>query len=331
MSGDQAATNLTTAVSKLRALKLKLEEHNEIETLQLQRFRTRLDHLGTASVGNLKEWNDMKLKRILVDYFLHLCDIAFATELAETYNIQDLVDIDVFLEAKEIIDFLHNKEIPPALAWCEENRLRLNKFKSRFEFHLRRQEFIELLRIDNLSLAVDHARIYLAPWGATFREELEHVMGAFAFSGNTECETYKVLFEEKQWDYLVEEFKREFYRLYGITTESLLDIHLQAGLTVLRTLSCYEGNCPNKDPFSQAGFRKLAEQLPFSNHRSSKLICYISKQPMDYDNPPLVLPNGYAYSTMALCRAVGNEGEITCPRTGDVYHLSELVTAQIEL
>ncbi|ONK61189.1 uncharacterized protein A4U43_C08F27140 [Asparagus officinalis] len=92
MSGDQAATNLTTAVSKLRALKLKLEEHNEIETLQLQRFRTRLDHLGTASVGNLKEWNDMKLKRILVDYFLHLCDIAFATELAETYNIQEHIE-----------------------------------------------------------------------------------------------------------------------------------------------------------------------------------------------------------------------------------------------
>jgi hypothetical protein len=47
---------------------------------------------------------------------------------------------------------------------------------------------------------------------------------------------------------------------------------------------------------SQETFRKLAEQHPFAKHFHSKLVCYISKELMNEDNPPLVLPNGYVYS-----------------------------------
>lgn len=42
---------------------------------------------------------------------------------------QDLVDIEVFQEAKRVIDALQNKEVAPALAWCAENKSRLKKSK----------------------------------------------------------------------------------------------------------------------------------------------------------------------------------------------------------
>lgn len=42
---------------------------------------------------------------------------------------QDFVDIDVFQEAKRVIDALQNKEVAPALAWCAENKSRLKKSK----------------------------------------------------------------------------------------------------------------------------------------------------------------------------------------------------------
>lgn len=45
----------------------------------------------------------------------------------------------------------------------------------------------------------------------------------------------QVLFEPKQWDYLVEQFKHEFCKLYGMTLEPLLNIYLQAGLSALKT------------------------------------------------------------------------------------------------
>jgi macrophage erythroblast attacher len=39
------------------------------------------------------------------------------------------VDIDVFQEAKKVIDALQNKEVAPALVWCADNKSRLKKSK----------------------------------------------------------------------------------------------------------------------------------------------------------------------------------------------------------
>lgn len=185
---------------------------------------------------------------------------------------------------------------------------------------------------------------------------------------------FQVLFEEKQWDYLADQFKQEFCRLYGMTLEPLLNIYLQAGLSALKTpypcfavshgifeyssvnmlnshtditydywnvllflqtnssppnstaahfwniwmiqqcvwvsdvylclafaltwvRFCYEDDCTKEDPLSQEAFRKLAQPLPYSKQHHSKLVCYITKELMDTENPPLVLPNGYVYST----------------------------------
>ncbi|MBA0697764.1 hypothetical protein Goshw_012748 [Gossypium schwendimanii] len=93
---------------------------------------------------------------------------------------------------------------------------------------------------------------------------------------------------------------------------------------------CYEDDCTKEDPLSQDSFRKLAMPLPYSKQHHSKLVCYITKELMDTENPPQVLPNGYVYSTKALKEmAEKNNGKITCPRTGLVCSYSDLVKAYI--
>ncbi|CAN4106882.1 unnamed protein product [Withania somnifera] len=327
---DDAVDQLSSLVSRLQGLKRKLEEGSRTENLQAQRCRARLDHLESADPENLSEWNNTRLKRILVDYMLRMSYYDTAVKLAESSNIQDLVDIDVFHEAKKVIDALENKEVTPALAWCADNKSRLKKSKSKFEFQLRLQEFIELVRAENMMRAITYARKYLAPWGSTHMKELQRVLATLAFKSNTECATYKVLFEPKQWDYLIDQFKQEFCKLYGMTLEPLLNIYLQAGLSALKTPFCYEDDCTKEDPLSQESFRKLASPLPYSKQHHSKLVCYITKELMDTENPPLVLPNGYVYSTKALEEmAKRNDGRITCPRTGFTCNYSELIKAYI--
>lgn len=330
ISQEEAVNQLTTLVSRLQGLKRKLEDGSKAENLQAHRCRARLDHLDAAEAENLSEWNNTRLKRLLVDYLLRMSYYDSASKLAECSNIQELVDIEVFHEAKKVIDALHNKDVGPALAWCAENKSRLKKSKSKFEFQLRLQEFVELVRADNSMQAITYSRKYLAPWGATHMKELQHVMATLAFKSNTECATYKVLFDLKQWNHLVEQFKQEFCRLYGMTLEPLLTIFLQAGLSALKTPFCYEDDCTKEDPLSQESFRKLANPLPFSKQHHSKLVCYITKELMDTENPPLVLPNGYVYSTKALEDMAGrDDGKVTCPRTGLVYNYTELVKAFI--
>ncbi|RCV35824.1 hypothetical protein SETIT_7G270600v2 [Setaria italica] len=234
-SSAAAVDHLTSLVSRLHGLKRKMEEGARAEEVQVQRCRARLDRLASASTGEDAEWEDMRLKRILVDYMLRMSYYDSATKLAETSGIQDLVDIDVFLDAKRVIDSLQNNEVAPALAWCAENKSRLKKSKSKLEFLLRLQEFVEFVKAKNCIQAIAYARKYLAPWGSIHMKELQRVTATLVFRSNTNCAPYKILFEKDRWDFLVDMFKQDFCKLYGMTLEPLLNIYLQAGLTALKT------------------------------------------------------------------------------------------------
>lgn len=59
-----------------------------MENLQAQRCRARLDHLESVDDENLSEWNNVRLKRILVDYMLRMSYYDTAVKLAESSNIQ---------------------------------------------------------------------------------------------------------------------------------------------------------------------------------------------------------------------------------------------------
>ncbi|KAK6933345.1 hypothetical protein RJ641_036239 [Dillenia turbinata] len=134
LSQNDAVQQLNSLVSRLQGLKRKLEEGSRAENLQAQRCRARLDHLESADAENIAEWNKTRLNRVLVDYMLRRSYYDTAMKLAETSNIQDLVDIDVFQEARRVIEALQNRDVSPALAWCAENKSRLKKSKVLYSF-----------------------------------------------------------------------------------------------------------------------------------------------------------------------------------------------------
>ncbi|XP_013588779.1 PREDICTED: macrophage erythroblast attacher-like [Brassica oleracea var. oleracea] len=133
------------------------------------------------------------------------------------------------------------QEVASALAWCADNKTRFKKSKSKLEFQLRLQEFIELVRANSYKQAILYAQKHLAPWGATHMNGLQHFLATLAFKSTTECTKYKVLFELQPWDALVHQFKQEFCKLYGMTMEPLLSIYLQAGLSALKAPRLYQG------------------------------------------------------------------------------------------
>ena len=58
----------------------------------------------------------------------------------------------------QIEDSLGRHSCTEALQWCNDNRAKLRKNKSTLEFQLRLQEFVELVRSDQLSGAIQYAR-----------------------------------------------------------------------------------------------------------------------------------------------------------------------------
>lgn len=63
---------------------------------------------------------------------------------------------------------------------------------------------------------------------------------------------------------------------------------LQAGLAALKVPQSLEEGTNKEDPLHLDDFRRLAAALPFSKHVHSKLVCAITRAPMNEHNPPMV-------------------------------------------
>ena len=100
-------------------------------------------------------------------------------------ELEELTNLDIFLVARNVEQTLSQQQTQAALAWIHDHKSKLRKIKSTLEFHLRQQEFVELIKSDCRMDAVKHARKYLTnmedvPW-----EEVQHCMALLAFPSDT--------------------------------------------------------------------------------------------------------------------------------------------------
>ncbi|KAJ3130277.1 GID complex subunit containing RING finger motif [Nowakowskiella sp. JEL0407] len=321
---------------KINSLKRKLEVTKFEESLYVQRTKIRLEHLEQLTTvtsidsEEYRRWTKTRLNRIIVEYMLRNGIFDSAEGLAKEFNINDLVDIELFVHARTIESGIKQRRCTECLQWCSDNRAGLRKMKSTLEFNLRLQEYIELVRLRKLSEAIAYSRKYLIPYSDTMWPEIQQAMGLLAFSPNSMV--YSQFFDESRWHQLLHQFQTDHNMLNNLPSEPQLITTLQSGLTALKTLSCYQTedrsvNCPVCDAST---FGELAKNLPNSHHVNSCLVCWESGSIMDESNPCLVLPNGYAYSTNAIKEiAALNGGQVICPRTGAVYTMDQVRKAFI--
>lgn len=111
------------------------------------------------------------------------------------------------------------------------------------------------------------------------------------------------------------------------------------------TLATGSATAPSSGP-QPLGLGRLAEEVPFSHHANSTIVCRITGKIMDEDNMPMAFPNGNVYS-LEVCfvscttrvfgwtligafeqamqeMAAKNNNVVTCPRTGVTCTFSEL-------
>lgn len=72
---------------------------------------------------------------------------------------------------------------------------------------------------------------------------------------------------------------------------------MYAGLASLKSPSCYDPDSKNVDcPVCDPNLGRLAEEVPFSHHVNSTIVCSITGKIMDENNWPMVFPGGHVYS-----------------------------------
>jgi macrophage erythroblast attacher len=146
--------------------------------------------------------------------------------------------------------------------------------------------------------AIQYAQKYFSSWAETHMREIQHAMALLSYNPHTRFGVYSDLFSNARWEQLIAQFRQDNFALNALTAQPLLKMALQAGLSALKTPTCYQMenknvHCPVCDT-NVLG--PLADHLPYAHQVNSVSVCRISGAIMNEDNPPMVLPNGQVYS-----------------------------------
>nr|KAF6431809.1 macrophage erythroblast attacher, E3 ubiquitin ligase [Rousettus aegyptiacus] len=296
---DSVVSLLDGVVEKLSVLKRKAVESVQAEDESAQLCKRRIEHLKEHSSDQPAAaglWKRKRMDRMMAEHLLRCGYYNTAVKLARQSGIEDLVNIEMFLTAKEVEESLERRETATCLAWCHDNKSRLRKMKSCLEFSLRVQEFIELVRQNKRLDAVRHARKHFSQAEGSQLDEVRQAMGMLAFPPDTHVSPYKDLLDPARWRMLIQQFRQ-----------------------------CYKGDGSSKSPdcpVCSRSLNQLAQPLPMAHCANSRLVCKISGDVMNENNPPMMLPNGHVYGYNSLL-SIRQDDKVVCPRTKETFHFSQ--------
>ena len=318
---DADEQTLAKLETRLRVLKRKYEAIAADEDAAVAQLSARVTALNDEEAGR-------RLERLLADHLLRTGYVAAGTALGAASATTPLLDASVCSAHERVASALAAGDARPALAWCNEHRPRLQKLKSALEFRLQLQQFAEVARRGDSLAAVRLARLCLAPMvsGSEKLSELQRACALLVLGPGSK--RLRSLLDSAS---LVAQFRSDAALVHGLPRVSSLSLRLQAGLCALNvphiTRESLAAAEVCEDPLSVEAYRVLAKGLPHSRHVHTRLVCPITAQLMNEDNPPAALPNGYCYSRKALEAMAerSGDGRVICPRTGQTFSSADML------
>lgn len=336
---------LERSIEELKGMKRKVDAIAEAEALFTRECAARCMHLiklGCPGRGlSYLDWSSNRFSILAADYLMRRGYIDTAmlmlrdaspssmkTRVQTASGLQNpelLVDVDVYAKVDGIVRDLRNRDCTSGLSWCSQNAAKLRKNRSKLQFCLHRQVFVELVRNDNVQEAIQYAKQNLSSFASMYPEEFQQAAALIAMRlipGSYTCTT---LFDEQRWEELIDMLRAAMFTIYGLPDISPLKIHIEAGLSALKTTEGMEGKGGQNNPLRQPILAEFAQQLPESKRSISKLVCPVSGTIMEGSNPPVALPNGYVYGEATipeLTKSIPTGKEpatVICPHTQERF------------
>ncbi|CAH8461268.1 unnamed protein product [Heterobilharzia americana] len=244
--------------------------------------------------------NLARFQRHLTDYLFTNGQPQSALKFAqEKPELGDLCMMEVFDEAVSIEKALLEGDTGPAFAWLQEANFKLKKNDSYYEFDLRVFEFYLLVKQGKRIDAIQHARKYMSSvkQADDYRaNKLGQAMILLAMRTPEELQD-KADQNKLTEKWIVKRTHEVLMEFYAYSVYTPFQLAVNAGITAIKTHYCYNPNTQHRDcAVCHPLINKLAVNLPFARHDHSILTCYKTGLPMNDDNPPMSLPNGYVYS-----------------------------------
>ncbi|KAJ6248631.1 e3 ubiquitin-protein transferase maea [Anaeramoeba flamelloides] len=158
-----------------------------------------------------------------------------------------------YMFRKKVSVLLSKHDLSIPLKWCLINRSKLKKIDSRFEFELKKQQFIEIMRKGNRKQAINYTRKNFPQWVGKCFPEIKRVMGLLAIPTPDEQSPltieekeafemlprrYQLLYGEQSWKMLNEAFNREHVILFCLSKSPSIEVEFKSGICALKIASC---------------------------------------------------------------------------------------------
>lgn len=304
-----------------------------------------------------------------------------ASSFGGDVDLHKLIDYDVYESFNRVFISIEDHELAPVSAWYNENKNALKKFGSNLQFEIHYCKYLSMIEHGDVSEAIQYCKQYLTPYGSktnyaadeliNFDGNLKRLtnvgaplvyvsmtvgMAAGTGSKTISFDDFNASLAEERWKGLSQCFTDDFTKIFAIPKTYPLLIYLAAGLSSLKTKSCY---CNDENsifgdmtpPFDES----LAKQCLHSHQQSLVLrgpnvynrvlknviecpVCspelYQLSQSLPYAQlitsifpDPYMLPNGniYSYERLQDAEIVDNLGKRyrRDPLTLERFDLSE--------
>lgn len=185
-----------------------------------------------------------------------------------------LIDYDLYDNFNKVfVSIIEHHDLSLVIAWFNENRAFLKKANSNLEFEINYCKFLSLIEEGDVNEAIQFSRVNLSPYGNKSNyqslelmnhesnlNKLKEIGGLLVYMSideksnptaksvpfssslvlnSSRFKEYKKLLSNERWDSLSQCFIENFTKLYGISRNYPLFIYLSAGLSSLKTKSCY--------------------------------------------------------------------------------------------
>lgn len=371
-SKKEKLAKLKQIISSLKIFDKKIQSKVKVENELVSRIQCRIDKInelkelkdlsitdgnnGTNTINQdkLLNWYRDQTNLLIADYLLknsHLIDNNPGLLLIKTLGFEKLIDSDIILVSNRISTSILDQKLDNLIQWIDENKSYLKKIKSNLEFETRFQEYIELIKKNEMHNAIKLFNTHLSQFTKTNFVEIKLASGLLIFAKKAQMQPknpnfakYNTLLSTTRYEYLSDLFLKIYYKMHGISEDDPLLIYLSLGISALKTRSCQcskstkalnfesilnkklssgkedQNNLSNLCPICSLEFNQLASQLPHSHNVKSYL----------FENP-VMLPNGNIYDKEKLIGysqnlTILNENEVKDPVTAEIFTLNDLTT-----
>ena len=322
-----ATTSVQTCKEQIKEfIKNYSDKHKDLHA-NVSKIGKVIDKNFVADYGNLPQVNilDTKEKQVLLNQVIHEHllrngHIEIADSLANEVEMKSQIDEErkaQFVSMNHILTKLKEKDVQPALDWCQSHSAQLKEINSNLEFNLHKLNFIKIIVEQGTKAqasALKYARNF-TPFASQCAKEIQRLMASLLYiSTGLKSSPYNSYLSEELWQEVEEEFVKNCCKLMGMPTECPLNICINAGCKGLPALI----NILQVMQQTQVGHVLSKDELPIEidigtqSRYHSVFTCPILRQQSTDQNPPMRLVCGHVISKDALLK-LSSTGKLKCP------------------